>query len=72
MRIIEPLVKGQLERECLLRAVHLDWLRALIVFLLIPYHTAWIFSGQSWIISSPISNPVALAFTQVFDQFQMP
>jgi hypothetical protein len=56
-----------------IRANHLDWLRFLIVFLLIPYHAAMMFHGNilGW-INNPLSNPAALAFCQILDQFQMP
>jgi glucans biosynthesis protein C len=56
----------------IVRASHLDWLRVLVVFILIPYHTAWIFSNTPWWINNSLSNPAAVAFYQIFDQFQMP
>ena len=55
-----------------IRANHLDWLRFLVVFLLIPYHTAAIFLGVPWFINNILSSPIAEAFSQVLDQFQMP
>jgi glucans biosynthesis protein C len=54
------------------RANHLDWLRALIVFMLIFYHTVWIFIGKDWLITNPISNSAAIVFYQILDLFQMP
>ena len=56
------------------RDYHLDWLRALIVFLLIPYHTAIMFEAGNplgWINNSS-SSLIATSFVQILDQFQMP
>ena len=56
------------------RANHLDWLRLLIVFMLIPYHTAMMFlvgHPLGWINNS-VSSSAATAFVQILDQFQMP
>ncbi len=54
------------------RVYYLDWLRASVVLLLIPFHTACIFLPAGWWVDNTPSSPVALAFYQVLEQFQMP
>jgi len=65
---------GLLKNVNLVRANYLDWLRVLIVLTLIPYHTATmlIYGNSPGWINNSISSPVALAFCQILNQFQMP
>lgn len=70
--MVIPPTDGSIVIDQSVRVSHLDWLRALIVFMLIPYHTATIFFGVPWLINNPLSSLTALAFGQILDQFQMP
>lgn len=54
------------------RLRHLDWLRALVVFMLIFYHSSAIFLNFPWFINNVSSSNIAEAFSWLLDQFQMP
>jgi len=54
------------------RAYYLDWLRVAVVFLLVPYHAAWVFMPGNWWINNIPDNLATQALVQVLDQFQMP
>ena len=53
------------------RLTHLDWLRIIVVGMLIPFHTAMTFAPYAWYIRNPRLNLATQALVQVLDKYQM-
>jgi len=53
------------------RLTHLDWLRIIVVGMLIPFHTAMTFAPYAWYIRNPQLNLATQALVQVLDKYHM-
>jgi hypothetical protein len=53
------------------RVTHLDWLRIIVVGMLIPFHTAMTFAPYAWYVRNAQLNLATQALVQVMDKYQM-
>ncbi|MDD5190531.1 MAG: acyltransferase family protein [Dehalococcoidales bacterium] len=53
------------------RLSHLDWLRIIVVAMLIPFHAAMTFTPFAWYVNNPQSNLFLQGFVSVIDKYQM-
>jgi len=53
------------------RLSHLDWLRIIVVAMLIPFHSAMTFTPFAWYVNNPTSNNFLQGLVAILDKYHM-